>query len=132
MLQYLLAEETAVNVRIDFRRPYLFVSQHGLDGTQVRPAFEQVGGKGVTQGVRGDVFRDACAFSINLQVVEDRDAGEVLAAAVADEDVVLLTRLDLDVAAVGKPKFKFVDSPRRDGDEALLAAFAQYTDEALL
>ena len=74
MFEYLLAQETAINVRVDFSGAYLLMAQHGLDSAQVGTAFEQVSGKGMAQRVRRDVLRDARPFGLDLQVVDDRDA----------------------------------------------------------
>ena len=52
MLKDLSAEEAAVQVRVDFRGGDSLVSQHGLNGAQVRTPFQQVGGKGVAERVR--------------------------------------------------------------------------------
>jgi len=47
------------NVGVDHRRPHVLVPQQFLDGPDVVPGLEQVGGKGVPQGVRGHALGDA-------------------------------------------------------------------------
>jgi hypothetical protein len=49
------------HVRVDHRGPHVFVAQELLDGTDVRARFEQVGGKGMAEGVASYVFDDARA-----------------------------------------------------------------------
>ena len=90
MLDDLLPEKFPVDMCVDFRRSDGFVPEHRLDGPQVGPSFQQVGGKRMTEGVRTDGAVDARRFGILPDVAEDRDAREVLAPAVADEDVVVL------------------------------------------
>lgn len=50
------AEHLAVYMGIDFRRGNALVAQHALDGSQVGTSFQQVGGKGVAEGVWTDVL----------------------------------------------------------------------------
>ena len=45
MLKDCFAKHAAVDVRVDFRSAYGFVSQHHLDGTQVGSTFQQMGGE---------------------------------------------------------------------------------------
>ena len=52
MLQNFLSKGSCIDVGIDFCCTDAFVSQHGLDGTQIGSAFEQRGGNGMSQGVR--------------------------------------------------------------------------------
>ena len=57
----------------------------------------------MAKGVWADVLGDAGAGGIHFDIVEDCDAREVAAAAVAQEYVVLLARFRRDVSAVVKP-----------------------------
>ena len=47
VLQNLFAEELPVDMRVDFGRSNILVSQHLLDGAQVCSAFQKVCGKGM-------------------------------------------------------------------------------------
>ena len=80
VLQNLFAEEALIQVGIDFRRRDALVPQHHLYGSQVGAALQQVGGKGVAEGVWTDLLGDAGAQGVDFQVVEDRDAREVATA----------------------------------------------------
>lgn len=127
----LLAQKTAVDVRVKLRGADAFVAQHGLNGTQVGSPFEQMRGKGVAQRVRRNTLRDARPFGIYLQVVKHRDARKMLAAPVAHEHVVLLARADVDVAAVGKPPLQLPHRLGRNGYQALLIALSRHAHKAL-
>lgn len=53
MLLELLAQELAVDVGVELGGAYAFVAKHGLYGSEVSTALEEVGGEGVAQGVGG-------------------------------------------------------------------------------
>ncbi len=42
------------------------VAEHGLNGAEVGAVHEEVGGEAVTEGVGGDVFRDAGLLCVGL------------------------------------------------------------------
>ena len=67
-------QHIAVNVRVNFCCRYRFVSQHTLNGAQVGASLKQVSGKRVAEGVRADVFGDACLHGQFLDDVENHDA----------------------------------------------------------
>lgn len=46
-----LSEIIPVKMRIDFCRGYRLVSQHFLNGPQIRATFNKVGGKAMPEGV---------------------------------------------------------------------------------
>ena len=48
------AQHAAVDVRIDFGRPDGLVAEHQLDGAEVGPTLEQMGGEGMAERVRAD------------------------------------------------------------------------------
>ena len=77
----LLTQELAVDVGVELGGAYAFVAEHGLYGTEVGTALEEVGGKGVAQGVGGDGACDAGTGGQHLYGVEHGDAREVLATA---------------------------------------------------
>ena len=49
----------AVDVGVDFGGEDAFVAEHLLDGTQVGAVFDEVGGEGVAESVRGNLLADA-------------------------------------------------------------------------
>ena len=53
------AQSVPVNMCVNFCCSDRFVTQHTLYGAQVGASFKQVGGKGMAEGVRTDVFGDA-------------------------------------------------------------------------
>ena len=106
MLDELLTEVVAVDVRVDFCGGDVFVSQHLLYGAQVGTAFQQVGGEAVAKGVWRNVFVDARRLGVAFDVVEHRDARKVLAPPMRNEDVVLFARFRAELLALCKPKFQ--------------------------
>lgn len=76
MLQNLFAEELPVDMRIDFGRSNILVSQHLLDGAQVCSAFQKVCGKGMAESVRTDFLMDTCQFGLLLDDEEYHHAGK--------------------------------------------------------
>ena len=64
-----------------------FVAQHLLDDPQVRTPFDEVGGEGVAEGVRGNLLVDAGGHRLFLHEVEDGDAAERPAGPVQEKDV---------------------------------------------
>jgi len=50
---------TARKVRVNLGGANVGVTEHGLNGSQIRATLDQVGGKRVTKLVRGDRARDA-------------------------------------------------------------------------
>ena len=107
-----------------------FVSEHLLDGAQVGAAFYQVGGKGVAEGMRGDVLGDPRQADQVFEEQEDHHAGELAAAAVEEEDVFIpgfyrlmgpdLVGIDADIFC----------GRIADGNQSLLIAFADDPDIA--
>ena len=67
-----------------------------------------MGGEGVTEGVRTDGLLQPDAFGQFLDDVEDHDAGDVLSES-ADEDIVVVARLDVLSVAVDEVMFEFLD-----------------------
>ena len=133
MLDDLVAEAVGVDVGVDLGGAYALVAEHALDDAQVGAVLEQVGGEGVAEGVGADVLLDACGFGELLDNVEDHDAREVLAAMGADEEVVLVAGLDVDVATVLlQVEFYLVDGGAGDGNETLLASLPLNADEAFV
>src|SRR5690606_11620762 len=55
---------TVEDMRVDLRRRHVFVPEQLLDGSDIRTALQQVGGKAVPQRMRRDGFGEAaCACS---------------------------------------------------------------------
>ena len=46
-----LSQKFAVEMRVNFRGCNAFMTQHFLHGPQVRTSFDQVSGKGMTEGM---------------------------------------------------------------------------------
>lgn len=46
------------NVRVDLRGTDIHMPQHDLDGPEVSPAFQEMTGKGMAKGVRGNMVKN--------------------------------------------------------------------------
>jgi hypothetical protein len=60
------AEVLAVDVGVELCGGQIGVSEHLLDRPEIGPALEEMGGKGVAEGVRGDPFGKAGPLSVTL------------------------------------------------------------------
>ena len=74
VFEHLLTQKRIGQMHIDVGGGDGFVSKQLLDDTQVGSAFEQVGGKGVAQGVWTDVALNAGQGGVLAQVVKHGDA----------------------------------------------------------
>lgn len=72
------AQSVPVNMCVNFCCSDRFVAQHTLYGAQVGSSFKQVGGKGMAEGVRTDVFGDAGLLCQFLNEMEYHDARDIL------------------------------------------------------
>lgn len=97
----LLTQAVAVYVGVDFRCPDAFMTQHTLDCPQVGPAFQQVCGKGMPEGMRTDCLFDAGHSGQFLDDMKYHDAGNVLAEP-ADEYKIFVSGLDQSGVPVRK------------------------------
>ena len=67
---HFLSKERAVDMHVDFGGGDALMSEHFLYGTQIGAALEKMRGKGVTEGVRTDVFLNpalAAEFLYNVE-----------------------------------------------------------------
>ena len=87
VLHHFPPKETAIYMHIDFCRCYVFMPEHLLDGTQIGAAFEQMGSKGMAQGMRTDTFPDAALPAQILHNVEHHHTRHFSASPVQEKDV---------------------------------------------
>ena len=73
MLKYLFAKKQCVDVGIYFRRRYLLVPQHILNGTQIGSAFQEMRRERMSEGVGADVLVDACHLCLLFDDMKDHD-----------------------------------------------------------
>ena len=117
-----------VDVGVDLGGEDGLVAQHFLDDAEVGPVFDEVGGKGVAEGVGRDFLLDAGGHGLVLDQFEDGDAAEGLSELVQEEVVfVLALGGDGPILQVGADGIGRYFS---EGDEALLVAFADDVDKA--
>lgn len=129
MAYYLIAQKLPVDMGVDFGRADAFMSQHALDCPEVGSSLKQVGGEGMSEGVRTDSFLQSGLRGQFLDDVEDHDSGDVLPEA-ADEHEVFISGFYQSGVAVGKIVLQFVDGTGRDGNQPLLASFPLHLDES--
>ena len=98
--QNFLSEHVTVNFSVYFGGGNLLMSEHHLDGTKVGSSLKKMGGKGVAEGVRTDLFLYACFGTISLDDIEDHDAAE-LSAKTIEKDEILEAMLDVEFVAEG-------------------------------
>lgn len=127
VFQYLLAQGTHVDMGVDFRRSYRFVTQHGLNDAQVGSAFQECCGKGVSKRVGRNGFGDASLNSLLLDHNKYHGTREVCSATI-EEHVVFLSGLDFHEVTVHKPVVQFLDGFGRDGHQAFLGTLAEDAD----
>jgi len=72
---------------VNFRCGDGFVPQHFLHRSEVCSAFHKMGGKGMTQGMRADIFADTCPLCKVFDDVEYHHARKLIAATVEEKNV---------------------------------------------
>ena len=102
MVENLFAQGGRVDMRIDFGRSNVFMTEHRLNGTQVCPTLQQRRSETMAQGVGRDGFLDARFLSLSLDHDEYHRAGEVMTTAI-EEHKVFFSGFDIKVNAVSKP-----------------------------
>ena len=69
-----IAQHASVDMGINLCSGDGFMSQHGLDSSQVSPSLQQMGGKRVAEGVWTDGFLDASLLCQFFDKVKHHDA----------------------------------------------------------
>ncbi len=118
-----VSEGLSVDMGIDLRRGYAFVPEHELNGLEVGPAFEQMCGEAVAEGVRADALVDACRLGQLLDEDEDHNARYGFAS-IAQEDKFLLSAYRIGAFGIGQIAPQFGHSCLTHRHETLLATFA--------
>ena len=78
VLNDLTSQHIPVDMGVDFSGRNRLVSQHTLDGAEVGTSFQQVGGEGMAEGVRTDIFGDAGFLCQLFNQVKNHDAGNAI------------------------------------------------------
>lgn len=99
------------------------VTEHLLDGTEAGATFQEVGGKGVTEGVGRDGLGDACSLCQLLDDSEDHHTGELGTAAVQKE-IIFVMRFDDHLVAALQPETYLLDRDGRQRHKTLFASLA--------
>ena len=120
-----VSEVLYIEVGIHLGGGEFFVSEQLLYDTQVCAVLQQVGGKGVPQGVWRDGFLYACRGAEAFDDGEYHGAGQLSASAI-EKSGVLILGFYIPLCAVLQPVAEPLVCGGRYGYEALLAAFAPY------
>lgn len=124
-----MAEELDVEVGVYLGGDDALVTEHLLDGTEAGATFQEVGGKRVTEGMRGDSLRDACCLCQLLDDSEDHHTGELGAAAVQKE-IIFVVWFDGHLVAALQPEMYLLDRDGRQRHKTLFASLAVDTHVA--
>lgn len=102
VIENLFAQGGRVDMRIDFGRSNVFMTEHRLNGTQVCPTLQQRRSETMAQGVGRNSLLDTCFLSLSLDHDEYHRASEVMTTAIKKHKV-FLSGFDIKVNAVRKP-----------------------------
>ena len=119
-----------VDVGVDLGGEDGFVAEHFLDDAEVRPAFDEVGGEGMAESVRGNLLVDARGHRLVFHDVEDVHPAEGFSGLVQEQDVLKGAGGRLRTCRKVVPNG--VGGHLPEGDDALLVALAYDIDEALV
>ena len=130
MSQNFLPQELPVEVGVYLGGRDTFVPQHLLDGPQVGPSLEQVGGKGMTQGMGAHFLADIALFAGPFHDIKHHDPGHFGAPPVQEENI-FTASLDIQFLPVGQVEVYLVYGILRDGDQPAFLALALYDNVAI-
>lgn len=94
---------------VDFGRADIFVPQHALDNAEVGTILEQMGGKGMAEGVGADDLGDSRFVRQFLHDVKHHDAREVRASVRTGKKVIFIARLHVNLHALWHIEFYLVN-----------------------
>jgi len=115
VLNDLTSQHIPVDMGVDFSGRNRLVSQHTLDGAEVGTSFQQVGGEGMAEGVRTDIFGDAGFLCQLFNQVKNHDAGNAISPS-GKKNVIFKSFLYFTKIAVEQPVFYFFDGTGRNRD----------------
>jgi hypothetical protein len=126
-----VAQIFAIDVRVDLGRRNVDVTQQLLNGGQIGPTLEQMRGKRVPQGVRGDAALNACATGGYLHEIPDTLPTDRLAARIQEDMPGAATTIELtphprQIAA------QCAHGRAADGHKALFATLAEDQKQTLV
>ena len=127
-----ITESRHVDMCIDNGGGYTLMTKHCLDGPEVGTALKEGCGEGVAEGVRRDGLLYAGIAGVLLHHNQNHRSGEMMAAAV-QEDIVLLAGLYvLHGVTVDEPQVELTYGGIGDRHQPLLGALTGDTDELLV
>lgn len=127
-----LAKMSGVDMSVDLGGSNGFVTQHGLDSTQIGTPFKQTGGKRMAKSVGRDRFPNASLCHEVLYQNEDHLASEGFLTPKADEDKILIVERNGQEVATQKIKLEFVNGFSRNGYQPLLGSLSFHLDKLVI
>ena len=127
----LFTQSCTVDVGINFRCLYALMTQHCLYHTQIRTAFQKMGGKRVTESMRADILLYPHHGYKLLDKMEHHYTGKRFLESFTYEDIILVTRFDFNSATVAEIGLKLGYCPPGDWHQALFVTLACHTYELL-
>ena len=103
----LFTQSCTVDVGIYFRCLYALMTQHCLYHTQIRTAFQKMGGKRVTESMRADILLYPNHCNKLLDKMEHHYTGKRFLESSTYEDIILVTRFYLNPIAVAEIRLEF-------------------------
>jgi len=125
-----LLEPLSRDMGVDLGRRQVAVAKQHLHHPQIGAVVEQMGGEGVAQGVRREVFADARLQGVTLDELPERLARHAVAAASGEEEVAQAPAqqvLAWPMKVIPQPVQRF----RPKGHQALLPSLPCYPHDAL-
>ena len=120
-----LSEEFCIDVGINLGGENGFVTEHFLNGTKVGSHFDEVGGKGVAEGVGTNGFVDACFGGEVFDDVKNHNPAQTGTPAIEKEDVFIFRRNGGQVPADGiEVKVDVKYGSAANGYESFFVVFA--------
>ena len=100
VLHNLLAQSFSVDMCVDFGCGNAFMPKHGLYYTQIGTPFEQMGCKGMSEGMRADIFIYLCRCHQFFYYAKDCYSRQWFATSFAHKNIVLIAGLYINAFPV--------------------------------
>src|SRR5690554_1289113 len=118
-------------MRVYLRGGYFFVSQHLLNHPDIRPPFQQVSGKRVTENVGANLFLYTCRLRVQFHVMKNGYPGYCRSPG-AHENKLFMSFPDINLVSVREPVANLLDGHIRYRHQPLFAPFTFDPDKPLV
>jgi len=131
MFNNFLSEKMAVDVRINFCRGDLLMSQHLLNHTNIGASLQKVGGKRMTKHMGTNFLLQSHRFGILFNIVENCDARNGFTSR-TNKNNIFASFFYVYLIAVRKPVPYFLYGSSGNRDQPLLTTLPFHADKALI